>query len=354
MATTAQQQVKTVLVNTGNQNVLAAGNAPTALATGQIGIFNENSVSRSTATAVAGEKFFLATKLPSGKIVRSRGLISTNNVRSVKVQCYTAPVQQVIDITGICAECDSDYSVKIDINHPVAWHTYGYSPFTKTFTTKTACCSGDGTGDCTALVRELRDLINGDAEALFTATARNPNDSTELNDAALDTWDATADGCPNLRIAVNAFAEPNFNNVPYKHVYPELVTINKVTTQGFSCCSATTVSEVTAPVIAQGDGSMVRYEEYENGGIVDNPGPYRVTTDGVVLDTEFNGVASTTYVALTIEYNDPVYYNFQTYTQPMMLTVYIPVGADNTKDNLGDIIDDLIGTDTDTALTACA
>lgn len=345
-------QVPQILVNTGNQSILGAGNAVADLAVGQFGVFNKNGLSRSSGTAVAGEEYFIATKLADGTVVRS-GILSTANTRNIVVQCAVANVQQVVDITNICADCSSDYAVRVDINHPAAWHTYGYQPYLKTFVARTACCNADGTASCTELVRDLRDEINADPEGLLTATARNPAGLAELNDAALDAWDEVADGCPVLRIAVNAISEPNFNSIPYKHIYPELATIT-VTTSGFSCCSpATAVANSTNPVVGQGDGSFVKYEEYQFASSM-GQGRYPQTQSGVVLDRQYNADVTTTYSSVTFEYDDPAAGSFTTYDDPQILRLWIPTAAANTEDNLGDIIDALTaGYGIDTALTAC-
>lgn len=346
-------EVTHVLVNVGDQTILADGSLVGNLAVGQFGVFNELGVARDGVSAVEGEPFFIATTLADGTVVRT-DMITATGIRSVSVVCASAAVQQVIDITDICADCASDYSVRLDINHPAAWHTYGFQPFLKTFTASTACCGSAGTASCTELVRSLRNEINADTEALVTASARNPVGLAELNDAALDAWDEGVSGCPVLRIAVNALADPAFNSIPYKHVYPELVTVT-ATVSGFSCCSpATTVANSTAPVIAEGDGSLVRYEEYQYASNMNNGGRYPITQSGVVFDRQYNGVAATTYSSVTIEYDEPVSAGFQRHDSPKAVRLWIPTAAANTEDNLGNILDVLApGYGIDTALSAC-
>lgn len=349
------RQVPTMLVLTGNQSPLAAGNGVTDLAVGQIGVFNKDGLSRSAATDVPGEEFFLATKLADGKIIRSKGFISSAHLRNWDVQCPVAKTEQVVDITNICAECDTDYSVKLDVNYPVAWHTYGFQPYVKTFTAKTACCDADGTGDCTELVRDLRDNINADSEGIFTASARNPSGLAELNDAALDAWDADANGCPVLRIAMVTPAVPAISGAQANlFTFPELLTAT-VTTKGFECCSpATAVANSTDPVVQQGDGVTVAMEERFSGGVSGNTSPYRQTVSGVDAAVQLNADQTTTYAILTLEYNDPSQNSFQDFTDPMIVRVAIAPANSNSTDNLGDILDDLLGLSAiDTALTAC-
>lgn len=340
------RNVHRLLATKGDSAPLGAGNGIGDLAVGQIGVFDaDTNLSIAAGGAGAGTNFYLAVAHDNTH-VKSAGTINRSRVRNAHFECYQAGVSPVFDFTNLCAECNTDYVIKFDITTSNAYVGYGMQPVYKTFVARPSECCETGTeADCIAIIKFLRDQMNNDTDGIFTAIATNPSNNAELNDAALDSWDVSADGCPNLRVTLSAPALADFCNIPNTYSFPTGVSVQP-SMQGFNCCSpAGVISEVTAVTYPQGAGPDIKFEEYDAAG---NDGRafshYRQTESGVSADISFNASSSETYVQLVIEYDEPQTNAFDTYDDPKSVKVAMPSGDSSTIVALATIIDAALGT----------
>lgn len=171
------------LFPTGNAALLAAGSRVTALAIGQLGVFNYHT-GLSVDGTVAGDckDIFLAVgadPLATGAIAdieKSAGqVIQIRNARAYTFKGYVAGISKVMDITGFKAMCQTEYTLKVNLNNGLGYELNGFTLINKTFEFTTGCCADQCTpcalGDTNELVAGLIAAVNADPEALLTAIA---------------------------------------------------------------------------------------------------------------------------------------------------------------------------------------
>jgi hypothetical protein len=163
-------------------NILGVGQEVATLTAGQLGVFDyDTGLSINAAGATAVKNFFIALALDTtgdgsvDEIVKSAGThVQKKNVTATNLKCYSAGVEQVIDIVNFTADCDKQYGLKIEINNDEKYMNYGFNQLTKTFIVKTSCCEGCescGTGNCAELVKLLIADINNDEDGIVVASA---------------------------------------------------------------------------------------------------------------------------------------------------------------------------------------
>lgn len=331
------------LVGVGNTAATVNGTYPST--TGQFAVMSPTGGAAPTAE---GTDFMLVVKTANGDI--RTDTINKSMLRYANATCNVAAVSPVIDVRGICAVCDTSQAIKVRFRSANVWQLDG-TDYVKTYAFYNTCCTA-GEPDCVALVRSIRDQINADEQNLFTASARNPDDNTELNDAALDTWDADADGCPNLRLTANGQSIASFCGIPYIYDYPTGVSFD-VTLDGFNCCTGSTVVQVTAPVYAEGAGADVRYNEWSNASNAQNGTVPVITESGVVFSRDLNAADATSYALITIAVNDATTNTFITYPDPKTYVLALPINQNTATVALVRRIDDLLGTNLEGSLTTC-
>jgi hypothetical protein len=117
---------------------------------------------------------------------------------------------------------------------------------------------------------------------------------TDLTDAATGFKFIYGDGCPSLRLtsvtqAVNSFC--SVNPKYYKQRTPIMI-VSKVAETGFDCVG--TIVTSTAPVLREGAGYDLAQIEYEVGGFIGKPGPYRTGDLLGIAFSDFLSVVSKT------------------------------------------------------------
>lgn len=178
--------VQQVLVTSGNQAVLAAGNPISSLGVGQVGVFNAHTnQSLGAASAIADcQEIFLAvgvnrTGAGGGATLEdinpSAGqLIQSPLVKAYTNRCYTAPTPMIVDIANFIVKCETDYIVKFELRNGQVYSQYGYNQFVKTFAARSSCCGDQcspcADGDCNDVANQLVTQINTDPDKLMTAS----------------------------------------------------------------------------------------------------------------------------------------------------------------------------------------
>lgn len=296
---------------------------PGALLTGAVSVLGDDGVSPYGEPVDFGT-FVIGTKLSNNEVVLTTP-IKPDSIRYANKVSPVVGVAPVYDITNLCSSCNQDYSIKLDITDASAFQAFGFQAYTKIYSDFTKCCD-DATNpnSCVELVRTIRNDINADSDQLFVASARNPADNTELNDAALDAWDVATNGCPNLRLEVQSQPLTDFCGIPYNYTFPTGVTV-VVSAVGFDCCvpgvETVTVTEVVYP---EGAGPDVKYQEWFHSKNSIANSQYFITGEGVTLTEPLNADATATdYTVYTIAYSDVMRSGFLQYEDPQTISIAV-------------------------------
>lgn len=168
-----------VLVTKGNLALLPAGQRPDTLAPGQLGVFSyATGLSLSAASNVAdASEFYIAVGLGGSTLedikVNAGDVIQRQNVKAFSAKCATDDLPKIMDVTGIKADCDTDFALKIELRNNQIYLNHGYNAVTKTFNFRTSCCVEDCVdcedGNCNELAVGLMKNINADADGIVIA-----------------------------------------------------------------------------------------------------------------------------------------------------------------------------------------
>jgi hypothetical protein len=347
-----------VLVTSGDQAVLAAGSNAGALAVGQIGVFDyETGLSINAAGAANVRNYFLAVGIDPDNvgsmtdINKSTGsFIQKNNGVSGKTsRCYSAPQNKIIDIKDFTAECETDYSVKIEFRNSEAYKNYGYNQVAKTYTITTDCCDCcegcDSTNAfCGDLALKMFTEINNDNEQLVTAQLWDFDGGAVILEANLAAWlTANPTLCPGLKLTVNAQKVYSFCAVNLRYYHPRGTDAIVSLGAGFDCSKAV-VETAQDLCYEEGAGRDVRQLEYKAGGWNGKPGPYRTgELIGQAFEQDFRYYSDQNgkYTMLSLTHEKKNKSAWLVYENDMATMIAVPCGEDTTTDALMPILDAL-------------
>jgi hypothetical protein len=187
-----------ILVTKGDQNLLPIDQKVDALAVGQLGVFNaDTNLSIDTTSPVTRDVYFALGIDKDGDgvmdtVLQSAGQnIQVKNVRHYAYRPHTASQPMIFELAGFTSDCDTDYSLKLELRNLAVLQRQGYNQFSKIYTVKTDCCEKCTTcpsGNCQELGIAINNSINQDEDGLV---------SSELfisQGSILITHAATADG----------------------------------------------------------------------------------------------------------------------------------------------------------------
>lgn len=359
MATT--NPVFQVLVTTGDQAPLAAGNKVDNLAVGQIGVFNYHTGLSLGAASIVGDtrEIFLAVGIdPDGvgslqDINRSAGqVIQVRNAKSFTAKAYVAALPKIIDITDFKAKCETDYALKIEFRNQQIYRMHGYNQFAKTFNYFTGCCADNCDtcvdGDCNDLALGLVKAINADADKLvvaslidYTTTPGTPVAVAE--GAAYDTWVAdvaNAGLCLGVRLtsqpeAVNTYS----GGINLSYFSPRGTDMIVSLVEGFTCNG--TVATKQELQYAEGSGYDIVQKEYVAGGWNGKPGPYRQSSVTGLEKGGFVAFATkaSNYTQLSLTYDQQSVGGWLEYLNNLETIIAIPCASTTTLTGLVAILD---------------
>ena len=308
------------LVTTGNQAVLPAASAISALAVGQIGFFDTETLLAITPTVAKTKKHVIAVGYDTtgdaavDTIRWSAGqYITPSQISNISFRGASGGTEQVIEIDGIEAYSDRDYAIRIEYTSLEILRRIGNNQFSKTYTVRTPEVSPTATTenqDCNLLIKDLINAINADsadnnfiAEPLDAAGGSVVPDMDVFiaaNAAVNEDTDPANDVCMVIRLTTIPVAKQKFFSINTRHYAKRGVTVNVSLAEGFT--DATTVTETSALVHPEGDGYDMRQEEYCAIGFTES-GPYRVNTSTGLAKNEmyFATVLGTKYDKFVIE-----------------------------------------------------
>lgn len=361
-----------VLVTTGNQAVLTAGNRLGDLAVGQIGVFDfETGLSINASSSV--RNFFLAVGLDDGTgslgdVRKSSGShVQKGNIRFYSFREHSAARPMIVEVSNITGECDTEYGIKLEFRNQEIYRTQGYNQFAKTYVITTGCCTGCETGcptgDANEVVKLFKAEINGDTAGLATATAHAAQAVTiathgtsadystgdEVSDADVDVMIAFNEGeadpanhvFTNLRLTTVPQAVNSYCSVNLKYFYPRQTIVVPSLVEGFSC--AGTLSTIQTAAFEEGNGYDIQRLEFEAGGWNGKPGPYRLSElTGVANETEYLADKTVKYAQIALTYDQFSVGGWLEYLNNLATIVAIPEADTTTRDGLIAILDALL------------
>lgn len=357
-----------VLVTSGNQALLTAGQAVDSLAVGQLGCFDANT-NLSVTTAV--KDFYFAVGLDKDgdtvmdDIRTSAGqYIQRSRIAALSYKPHTAGRPHVMKVQDYLAQCDTDYAVKVEFRNSRIYSGQGFNQFTKTFAVRTGCCDDCATGcdssDANALTILLVNEINNDANSLLIAqitarqavtTATHGTSVNYADNAVMTQADAQA------LITYNALS----TTTDAQKVYTDFVIISKPITKvestiptlryhkfvqtilivsivdGFGCSGTT--SEVQTAVNEEGQGNNIIEKEYR-ASAWNGAGPYPVSpTTNSANYIQLFASATGKYDQFQLEYMFKTEAGWQEYENALTTIFAIPEADTVTRNALATLLD---------------
>jgi hypothetical protein len=183
MATT--NPVNQLLVSSGNQAILAAGNRVDQLHNGQIGVFNPRTgLSIDGSVLGDAQEIFIAVGInrTSGGTAfmedfnKSAGQeIQVRHAKSYTVKGTVDEVAKVVDIGGFITYCQTEYQLKVELHSHKVYGLAGYNRLSKLYKYYSGVCANPcapdcGAGDNVEVAQGLLTDINADTDKVVTAS----------------------------------------------------------------------------------------------------------------------------------------------------------------------------------------
>jgi hypothetical protein len=290
-----------VLPTLGNQAPLAAGQSVSALANGQIGIFNFHTGLSVDGTNLNNARdIYLAVGVNSAlggtntatDIRKTAGqFFKPTAVNQLTIKGYMPEVEKVIEITGFSAACETDYAIKLLITNQRTYHLAGFNQFSKIFTYRTPVCPlqtcdscGGQAADPIALALNLVNNINADQDQLVVGSLFGTKIVATINAGA------NATGNTVVTIGTTTYTVPVVNADSATVVAGKIVAV--INTQAASPYAATNTAgaiSIYAKSNVQGDTSTFAVT---GSGVTANAitaATKTTVTDTVGFETNFPG-----------------------------------------------------------------
>lgn len=341
-----------VLVTKGNLAPLAKDQEISALAPGQIGVFDYNTnLSIDGTTPV--KDFYLAVGVDKNgdgvvdDINPSAGqVIQKENVRDYTFRPHTPAQSQIIEITDYVANCETDYTLRFEFRNAQIYARQGTNQFSKAFSVRTACCGCDTScisGSAVELTKLLFHAMNQDADGLFKVEAITGAGGTVIADIDAFAADpANEDATPGLRITLNGLAVSNFTGIPVSYYNPRQTVAIPSLTSGFDCTGKITVTQQATT--EEGNGVGIKQKEYFAGGWNGRPGPYRDLSISGATMTGFLyfADANTKYDQINLIYDQFSTAGWGEYLNNLNTLIAIPVTDALTRNGLVGFLDAIL------------
>ena len=366
--------VRQILVASGNAALLAKNLPVDNLAVGQLGVFDANTELSVDATSTSPRDFYIAIGLDrdgdatQDDINVSAGqYIQRSGVVAYMFREHSAAQPMILEVQDYLAECDTSYAVKLEFRNQQIYRTQGFNQYTKTYAIQTACCDSCETcysADANEITTKMVAEINLDEENLVTAkavarqaitiathgTAANYADGDDITDAdiaaitvfnALDTTTDAQKVYTNIVLTTNALAVNTFCSVNLLYFNPRQIWIFGSLVDGFTCASSVAVLQNLA--FEEGSGYDVAQKEFHNAGNQQSE-PY-VVSDSTGVPIGFDSFADKTqkYDVFNIEYNLTSYMNNSPFEAQLATEVAIPFSSTITRDSFAGIMDMVLG-----------
>lgn len=349
----SRDNVKRVLVTSGNQAPLAAGNGLDALALGQVGVFDA-STNQSIDANSTPKNFYLAVGVDSDgdgavdDVNFSAGqVIQANNLRSYSFRPHTPARPQILRIEGITPNAEvKEYAFKLEFRNQRLARRIGTIQFTHTF----AVYNENFTQE--EFVDEAVATVNANDQEGYVV-ARKVAVATEAVTVAggasqeyVAGDDITVEG--DIQVARDAGSvefkieleskplAPNKElnvNIKYYDFRSTLMIASLV--EGFD--SNAKIVETQSIRFEEGDGNQIRQMEYHETG---QSSPYVASSvNPIARQLVYNAVGSQKYDMIALEYDQFSVAGWLEHLNNLQTTVAIPMDETTTRDGLITVLD---------------
>lgn len=362
-----------VLVTEGNLAPLAAGSKVTALAPGQIGVFDfETNLSLSAATAPTSRNFYLAVGVDNNgdtvtdDIMKSSGShIQKKNFAFYSYRPHTPGQPMKFVLKDYTADCETEYGIKLEFRNSQIYRTQGFNQFTKTYSIVTSCCNGCEptcpSGDANEITKMLKENVNNDPnklltvqaiarQALTTAThgvSANIAIGGVVSDADLaavmafnsNQTDPEDFVYTDLEFTTVTQAVNNFCSVNLNYFYPRGTVVLASKIAGFKCNGTTEVTQQI--VFEEGKGYDINQMEYMANGWTESP--YRLSTlNGVARPTAYAADPKGNYDMFALTYDQFSIGAWLEYLNNEATIIAVPAVDTVTRNGLVAILDAIL------------
>jgi len=345
----SRDNVKKVLVTSGNQAPITVDSLPDDLALGQAGVF-DTSTNKAIDGTTAVKDFYVAVGVDNGgtgsvnDVEFSAGqLIQTNNLRGYTFRPHTASRPHIVKLAGFIADDEVyDYAIKLEFRNQKIARLQGVNQFTQTYVIK------NKKYDSVTLAQEIVDTVNanemGFIEAYLTVrqaltvadgyskeyavgdTITDEDDITKLKatvDVYVDIDFVTKPIDPNKALNVNI----RFYNFRQTLVIPSII-------EGFGFDTTFNTTQVISQ--EEGDGNQLRQFEYHEN----KASPYIASdVNPIPRQLDYNAVAGTKYDQLILEYDQFSVAGWLEHLNNLQTTIGFPVGEGLARNGLITILD---------------
>lgn len=349
----SRDNVKRVLVTTGNQAIATADSDLGALALGQIGVFDASTHKAIDATSTPS-KFYVAVGVDTlgggtkTDHAESAGQsVQANRIVSYTFRPHTAPRAQVLRLSGVTPDANvKDYAFKLEFRNQKIYRLQGVNQFTQTYAVYNEGFTQE------EFMTEVVETVNAnDLGFVEAALAYSTNaaltvatDSTSIEYAAGDPITVVGDidiarTKGTLVVDVDLTSKPmNPNkatnlNLNYYQLLSTVIIGSLV--EGFS--SAAKLEETVEARFEEGDGAQIRQAEYHQTGLSD---PYVLSdVTGTARDLHYNAVGGVKYDSIMLEYGEDSIGGFQKFLSQLQTEIAIPATDTVTRDALVTVLD---------------
>lgn len=359
-----------VLVTSNNAAILAAGGVVDDLAVGQIGIFDANTQLSLDATSDSVREFFLAVGLDrngdatqddinvsAGQSIQRKGVVG------YQFREHTAGQPMILKVGDYKAECDTDYTIRLEFRNQQIYRTQGFNQFTKAFSIRTACCDKCDdcpSGDANEITKKMVEAINADTDKLVTAQAVTRSAVTtatqgtsvdyaagaEISDADIDAliaFNALSSTAVDDRVYTdflltsNNLQVRNYCTVNLLHFYPRGTYVIASLVGGFDCKGTVTTEQELA--FEEGSGYDLAQKEYHASGTT-SVNPY-ILSDSTGVPMEYDQFADKKekYDQFHIEYDFESQMEGTPYLNQLTTLVAIPSSDTTTRNSFAAAMD---------------
>lgn len=346
-----------VLVTKGNQAVLGAGSSVTALAPGQVGVFNYESGVSIDGTNPCRNFYIAVGTDVSGtgattNIMKSAGShIQGRNIAFYSYRPFQAGVAQQVEITNIKSTCGKQYGFNLNFNNEHITKLQGALQFKIPVLVESVCCDGCGTGcetgDDNLLALKFRDAINANSKGLVKAEIIDPAGVVVTDYDAFVTANATVNNdnitTNDVKLGVRLTAIPEaiqaYSGVDLHYLTLRDTFLQVTMSEGFEC-TGVNIETTVKPVIAQGLARDIQQMEYIASGW-GPAGPYRISW-GFLKGPQYFAVDGGQYGIVALTYDQFSVGGWQEYLNNEAVIIAIPTADTVTRAALLGVLDKLV------------